>query len=76
MKLRFGGGCTRAAGVGSPDERGEEPCKARSHEDAPRVKQAPVWTAIYTSESVEGAEDKQFNSIDAQRQMCESFIAF
>jgi hypothetical protein len=24
-KLRFGGGCTRAAGVGSPDERSEEP---------------------------------------------------
>ena len=41
-KLRFGGGCTRAAGVGSPDERGEEPYKARSQEDAPRVKRAPV----------------------------------
>ena len=31
--------------------------------------------AIYTRKSVEDAEDKQFNSIDAQRTMCESFIA-
>ena len=36
----------------------------------------PVRVAIYTRKSVEDAEDKQFNSIDAQRQMCESFIAF
>ena len=43
-KLCFGGGCTRAAGVGSPDERSEEPCKARSQEDAPRVKRAPEGT--------------------------------
>ena len=35
----------------------------------------PVRVAIYTRKSVEDAEDKQFNSIDAQRQMCESFIA-
>ena len=35
----------------------------------------PVRVAIYTRKSVEDAEDKAFNSIDAQRQMCESFIA-
>lgn len=35
----------------------------------------PVRVAIYTRKSVEDAEDKQFNSIDAQRQMCESFVA-
>ena len=35
----------------------------------------PVRVAIYTRKSVEDAEDKVFNSIDAQRQMCESFIA-
>ena len=35
----------------------------------------PVRVAIYTRKSVEDAEDKQFNSIDAQRAMCESFIA-
>ena len=35
----------------------------------------PVRVAIYTRKSVEDSEDKQFNSIDAQRQMCESFIA-
>ena len=35
----------------------------------------PVRVAIYTRKSVEDTEDKQFNSIDAQRQMCESFIA-
>ena len=34
-----------------------------------------VRVAIYTRKSVEDSEDKQFNSIDAQRQMCESFIA-
>lgn len=34
-----------------------------------------VNVAIYTRKSVEDAEDKQFNSIDAQRAMCESFIA-
>ena len=34
-----------------------------------------VRVAIYTRKSVEDAEDKAFNSIDAQRQMCESFIA-
>lgn len=34
-----------------------------------------VRVAIYTRKSVEDAEDKQFNSIDAQRQMCENFIA-
>ena len=33
----------------------------------------PVRVAIYTRKSVEDAEDKAFNSIDAQRQMCESF---
>lgn len=35
----------------------------------------PVRVAIYTRKSVEDAGDKAFNSIDAQRQMCESFIA-
>ena len=34
-----------------------------------------VRVAVYTRKSVEDAEDKQFNSIDAQRQMCENFIA-
>lgn len=34
-----------------------------------------VRVAIYTRKSVEDSEDKQFNSIDAQRQMCESFVA-
>ena len=34
-----------------------------------------IRVAIYTRKSIEDAEDKQFNSIDAQRQMCESFIA-
>ena len=29
-----------------------------------------VRVAIYTRKSVEDAEDKQFNSIDAQRAMC------
>lgn len=35
----------------------------------------PVRVAIYTRKSVEDAEEKQFNSIDAQRAMCESFVA-
>ena len=34
-----------------------------------------VRVAIYTRKSVEDAEEKQFGSIDAQRAMCESFIA-
>ena len=34
-----------------------------------------VRVAVYTRKSVEDAEDKAFNSIDAQRQMCENFIA-
>ena len=34
-----------------------------------------IRVAIYTRKSVEDSEEKQFNSIDAQRQMCESFIA-
>lgn len=34
-----------------------------------------VRVAIYTRKSVEDSEDKQFNSIDAQRHMCESYIA-
>ena len=32
----IGGGCTRAVGVGSPDERSEEFCEAKSQEAAPR----------------------------------------
>lgn len=35
----------------------------------------PVRVAIYTRKSVEDADEKQFNSIDALRAMCESFIA-
>ena len=34
-----------------------------------------IKVAIYTRKSTEDPEDKAFNSIDAQRQMCENYIA-